>query len=198
LRRKFSFAVAFFIACVIAYYTYAIANARSSTPEILKLAESKIAVPIPASDLTQGRLKLLLKVQDENFFEHGGTDFTSGRITTITQGLVKFLYFDDFKPGLAKIEQSLLASFALDPLASKEKQLFLFLSLAYMGHYEGQEIRGFGQASQIYFGKEFPNISDDEYLSLLVMLAAPNGYNIKLEPQINAEKVSELKRSLNI
>ena len=33
-------------------------------------------------------------------------------------------------------------------------------------------------ASKIYFNKEFPKLSDDEYLSLVAMLIAPNTYHV--------------------
>lgn len=184
------------IITIATYFVSAIVSARSSTPERIAIARSKIAVSLKATQLSDQQLKQLLKFQDENFFEHGGTDFSSGRITTITQGLVKFIYFENFKPGLAKIKQSLIARFALNSLVSKDEQLNLFLSLAYLGNYNGVEVRGFGQASQIYFGKQFSEISQDEYFSLLVMLSSPDGLNIKLEPTLNAERVAQLKQKL--
>ncbi|HRW30040.1 MAG TPA: transglycosylase domain-containing protein, partial [Emcibacteraceae bacterium] len=131
--------------------------------------------PISNSEISDKRLSLLLKVQDENFFTHGGTDFLLGRMTTISQSLVKYLYFENFQKGIQKIRQSLIARFAFDPLVSKDKQLNLFLNLVYMGQVDGKEVRGFNQAAHVYFNKDLSDISDEEYLSLLVMLSSPNG-----------------------
>jgi hypothetical protein len=44
-------------------------------------------------------------------------------MTTITQSLVKGLYFRHFRPGIRKIRQSLIARFALDGHMSKQRLL---------------------------------------------------------------------------
>jgi len=47
-------------------------------------------------------------VEDPHSFEHGGVDFSTpgAGITTITQGLVKHLYFDQFKPAKVYFHKS--------------------------------------------------------------------------------------------
>ena len=45
-------------------------------------------------------------------------------MTTISQGLVKVLYFPSgFRPGIAKIRQTLIAQYAFDASVSKQEQL---------------------------------------------------------------------------
>lgn len=183
---------------LISYYSFEVLEARRSTQSIVQNEMSRIEDKVTLSELSDARLQLLLKVQDENFFTHGGTDFSSGRVTTITQSLVKFLYFDDFKPGLAKIRQSLIARFALNPLVSKEEQLFLFLNRSYFGQNGDRPIRGFGKASRYYFNKPFTELEDEDYLALLAMLFGPNQYNIKTSPEKNRAKVEELKKQHKI
>ncbi|EYT98417.1 hypothetical protein PA99_4389 [Pseudomonas aeruginosa PA99] len=98
-------------------------------------------------------------------------------MTTISQGLVKLLYFPDgFHQGLAKIRQTLIAQYAFDALVPKNEQLELLLNIAYMGHSGGSAIRGFPAAARRYFGKEFGTLSDAEFTSLVAMLIAPNAY----------------------
>ena len=100
---------------------------------------------------------ILLKIEDPAFYEHEGLDFKSlGQgMTTLSQALVKRLYFEKFKPGFAKIEQSLIARFVLHKHFSKDEQLRLFLNLGYFGTLAGEEIIGFSQAAKVYYDKPF-------------------------------------------
>ncbi|MHA1549133.1 MAG: hypothetical protein ACTSYE_09385 [Alphaproteobacteria bacterium] len=54
--------------------------------------------------LTDNQRAILLAVEDPAFDHHNGLDFSQpGQgMTTITQAITKFLYFDPFKPGLAR------------------------------------------------------------------------------------------------
>lgn len=69
---------------------------------------------------------MLLKVQDPKFYHHKGVDTTTPGtgVTTLSQGLVKIFYFDEFSPGIKKIKQTLIARFAFDPLTPKKQFLF--------------------------------------------------------------------------
>ena len=73
---------------------------------------------IDSHDLSKRQKEILLKVQDPGFYDHSGIDlWTPGAgLTTITQAIVKKLYFNDFKSGIAKIKQSLIARFAVNGL----------------------------------------------------------------------------------
>ncbi len=74
-------------------------------------------------------------------------------MTTLSQGLVKLLYFPDgFRPGVAKIRQTLIAQYALDKLVCKDDQLHRFLNIAYLGHKDGRAIHGLADASRSCFG----------------------------------------------
>ena len=45
-------------------------------------------------------------------------------MTTISQGLVKVLYFPGgFRPGIAKVRQTLIAQYAFDPSVSNRSSL---------------------------------------------------------------------------
>lgn len=184
------------IAITSIYYAYVVFDARASTVSKVTAAKSQLEEALSKSDLSDRQLKELLAIQDPRFYSHKGTDFLGKRVTTITQSLVKFLYFERFTPGIAKIKQSLIARFALDPLISKDEQLELFLDLTYFGHVDGAEVRGFGQAAKMYFGKSFKDLSDEEYLKILAMLSGPNLYNVKTNPTKNAEQVALLRKQL--
>jgi membrane peptidoglycan carboxypeptidase len=134
------------------------------------------------------------------FYRHHGVDSrTPGAgYTTITQGIVKFLFFDGFRPGLLrwrKVQQTIIAV-AFNARVSKEEQLRLFVNNAYLGDQRGHSVRGFSEASEAYFGKSFAQLSDDEYLGIVAMLVAPVKYSLALHPEQNHERVQRIKRLL--
>jgi membrane peptidoglycan carboxypeptidase len=120
---------------------------------------------------------MLLAIEDPAFTRHRGVDLeTPGAgMTTITQGLVKLIYFPNgFKQGVAKVRQTLIAQHALDPLVSKNDQIQLFLNICYLSSKNGQPIHGYAAAAQAYFGKSFAELTDEEFLSLVAMHIAPD------------------------
>lgn len=141
---------------------------------------------------------MLLAVEDPTFYRHHGVDLeTPGAgMTTLTQGVVKLLYFPDgFHPGIAKIRQTLIAQYVLDAMVSKDGQLLLFLNICYLGNEHGQAIHGYANAARIYFGKEFSAITDDEFLSLIAMHIGPDA--LKPGTAANTERVQRIKRYLS-
>lgn len=204
---RFSIAAAgLFVLAVISYYLVAVLMARDYTRNvILKDLESKSwrrpngsanSFSLSTSDFTQRQIHILLAVEDPSFFEHNGMDLTTpgAGITTLTQGLVKILYFENFKPGIRKLKQTLIAVFALDRLLSKDEQLLLCLNVLYFGQTNGKEARGFEQAAQAYYGKSFKSLTEDEYLSLVAMIIAPNTFHLLAHPEKNAERVRRIKK----
>lgn len=175
-----------------AYYAYEIFKARSYTKTVLTAHLSETDFPIRPDDLTERQLKILLLVEDPAFFEHGGVDLSTpgAGLTTITQALVKIHYFKNFKSGLAKIKQTLIAYFALDPLISKQDQLKLFINELGFGH--GQ--KGLANAARYYFDKPFSDLNDDQYIALIAMLNSPMGFNIIDRPAASARRVAAIKR----
>jgi membrane peptidoglycan carboxypeptidase len=131
------------------------------------------------ADLSPERKAMLLTIEDPTFLYHHGVDLVTpgAGMTTITQGLVKQLYFPEgFRPGIAKIRQTLIAQYALDALVSKDEQLRLFLNISYLGDVDGKAVHGFADAAHTYFGKEFATLNDEEFLSLVAMLIGPNAF----------------------
>jgi membrane carboxypeptidase/penicillin-binding protein len=140
-----------------------------------------------------------LKVQDPNFYHHKGYDFeTPGAgVTSLSQGLVKFYYFDEFKPGLAKIKQTLIARFAFDALTPKDTILKLFINKVYLGQGNGKPIYGFEGGANFYFNKNFTALNWDEYLSLIAMIRAPLTFHYLNEREANNLRVKRIKKFLS-
>lgn len=179
LRRILIVLMLLFVVLVLitAHYRSEIQTARQQTSQILADALQRYGTEIQPTDLSSERISVLLAIEDPAFMSHRGVDFeTPGAgVTTISQGLVKLLYFPDgFQPGIAKMRQSLIARYAFDPLVSKNEQLLLLLNMSYLGHHEGKAVRGFANAAQVYFDKPFAELSNEEFASLVAMLIGPN------------------------
>ncbi len=194
------FILIFFLTIIsaAAYYTITIIKARRKTPALISGILKSGKIQIKLSDLPDGWLEILLKVEDPCFYEHNGIDLVTpgAGLTTITQGMVKYLYFENFKPGIDKIRQSLIAVFALDALVPKNQQLLIFINTAYMGESNNRSIRGFQEAADEYFQKPFSKLSEDEYLALVAMIIAPNSFHVKRYPERNRKRVCRIRKML--
>lgn len=179
-----------------AYQGAAVLRAQARTPDVLQRAWAQAGPPI-SRELQVSWIEALLRVEDPGFRMHRGVDFsTPGQgWTTITQALAKRLYFDSFTLGFAKIEQSLIARFVLDPAISKDEQLDLFLSHAYFGHVDGRPVIGFRNAAQVYHGKALGELNREEFLALVAMLPAPN--DLRPGTAASAERLARIERLLD-
>lgn len=187
-------AVALLVGTLI-YYTLEIIEAREHTRTVVDEVLPSDAFLMEVDDLTDRKLRILLAVQDPALYDHHGVDLATpgAGITTITQALAKHFYFDQFRPGLAKIKQTLIAAVALDPLVSKDDQLRLFINTCHLGSKDGQPIQGLESAAQAYFGEPFQDLNEDEYISLVATLIAPGTFSVNRYPERNAERAARIK-----
>lgn len=186
-----------FILVTSIYYINEVRIARRDTRALFTSALNRYGTQVSLSDISPERKKMLIAIVDPRFYTHHGVDLEKpgAQMTTLTQGLVKLLYFPDgFKQGIAKLRQSLIAKYALNSIVSKDDQLLLFLNICYLGHENDQSVNGFANGTKIYFNKDFSAISEDEFLSLTAMLSGPN--NLKPGSPANVEKLQQIKLSL--
>jgi membrane peptidoglycan carboxypeptidase len=187
-----------FIGAMTIYYINEVRIARKDTRALFASALKQYGTQVTLSDLSRERKKMLITIADPRFYTHHGVDLKKpgARMTTLTQSLVKFLYYPNgFHPGIAKFRQSLIAKYALNSIVSKDDQLLLFLNICYLGHENDQAVNGFANGARVYFGKEFASISDDEFLTLIAMLSGPN--NFKPGSTANMEKIKSIKLTLS-
>jgi len=184
---------------IVLYYTIVIINARVDTPDIVQRALTSDRIKLKLTDFSKEQLEALLKIQDPNFYNHKGVDISTpgAGVTTISQALVKMYYFKDFKPGIQKIKQTLIAKFAFDNLTPKDTILKLFINEVYLGQNGGQAVKGFERASSAYFNKSFKALTWDEYLSIVAMIRAPLTYHCIRNKVVNLDRVSKIKRMLS-
>jgi len=195
-RRMFGLAASVpILLLVFCLVTIAIGWIRA--PDLVAREMAKVERPLRASDLPPGYVEILLRVEDPSFLTHHGLDLTTpgAGMTTITQGLVKFLYFDDFQAGLAKLPQSLFA-LSLDARVSKDDLLTLFLNRGYLGTVEGRELHGFDEAARAYFGKPAAELERDQWLALVAMCVGPNAFSVATAPENNRARVARIERLL--
>jgi membrane peptidoglycan carboxypeptidase len=183
------------LAVLVAYEAFAVVRARAHTAAALAGVAQR---PVKLKDVPPRRIDALLAVDDPSFWRHHGVDFTTpgqGQ-TTVTQSLVKHMYFRRFRPGFAKIEQDLIARFVLDPAMSKPDQLEVFINYTPMGEARGRPVYGFGQAARAYYGRDLADLTDRQFISLVAMLDAPYQLDPLRHPAANAERTDRIERLL--
>ncbi len=188
-------ALALLSLAIILYYVAEVLWARHQTRTLVNDWLSRDIITLKPKELSKRQLEILIKVQDPSFYSHSGVTFTAPGTgwTTLTQSVVKFLYFNPFKPGIRKIKQTLIARFALHPLSTKEEQLTLFINILWFD--EG--VHGLRPAAKHFFQKDVTELSEREFISLVAMFNAPKNYNIKERPKTNAARVARIKKMLS-
>jgi hypothetical protein len=150
------------------------------------------AVPGEEAGKPAGNLPVRYSPHDPEATAEGDSRCVAGGVT---QALVKLYYFHPFKPGIAKLRQSLIA-LVLDRRVDKQTQLRLFVNSVYLGNCRGKQIYGFSEAAQAYFGQPFSRLTRDQYLALVAMIVSPNGVNVLQHPAGNAARVRRIKHLL--
>jgi len=150
---------------------------------------------ILSHDLSKRQREILIKVQDPGFYTHNGIDLSTpgAGLTTITQAIGKKLYFNRFKPGIAKIKQSLIARFVINDLIPKDDQLTLFINTMYFGKVAEKPIVGLESAANAYYHQPVNTLTEDQYISLIAMLIAPKTFHITEHPDRNLDRTNRIK-----
>jgi len=179
------------------HYWNEVRTARADTSALVHEAFQKYGRQVTIQDLASKRIDMLLKIEDPLFRRHRGVDLATpgAGMTTITQGLVKLLYFPEgFQQGLAKIRQTLIAHYALDDLVSKDDQLELCLNATYFGSVAGKPIHGIAAAAEAYFRKSYRDLTDDEFIALIGMMISPT--TLKPGTRGSIARVARIKKYL--
>lgn len=136
--------------------------------------------------LDEDELKILLEIEDKNFYFHKGfspTDIQSALFShyvlkkklrgasTITQQIARTLFLNREKTLNRKIDEIKLASI-LERNLSKNDILELYLNQVYWGH----NLIGIQQASNYFFGYNPENLNDLQLKLLFNILKAPDRY----------------------
>jgi membrane carboxypeptidase/penicillin-binding protein len=150
-------------------------------------------------DLSKRQTEILIKVQDPGFYNHNGIDLSTpgAGLTTITQAIAKKLYFENFKSGLAKIKQTLIARFVINELIEKNDQLTLFINTMYFGNVDGKHVIGLESAAKSYYSNSVNTLSEDQFISLIAMIVMPGTFHILDHPKWNKDRSNRIKALIN-
>ena len=133
----------------------------------------------------------ILSIEDQRFFEHSGLDplgiaralfknVDDERVaqggSTITQQLVKNTYLSSERTLRRKYAEAMLA-IALERRLSKQDIFTLYCNEVYLGQRGAVAVRGFREASRIYFGKELNQVSLLEAATLAGLIQSPGRYS---------------------
>jgi membrane peptidoglycan carboxypeptidase len=189
-----------FLCPAIAYYAFVMAQAYHEAPKLAAAIDRSGRLALGLEDLPPGYVDILLAVEDPRFYSHPGVDLVTpgAGFTTITQALVKQLFFDGFRPGplgLGKLRQSLIA-LVFDARVSKRDQLRIFVNTVYLGSCDGRPVEGMAEAARSYFGKDPSALARTEYLCLVAMIIGPNEFHVRNHPRENADRVRRIERLL--
>lgn len=159
--------------------------------------------------------RVLLKIEDPVFFEHYGLNLSNGQgLTTITSALARdvFLYGHRLD-GVSGVMQSFyravfdcckkvdigrdVMALVLNRRVTKQEQLNLLLSTAYMGRKDGKSVIGFDRAAIAYYNKSLGDLSLQEFSGLVAMVAAPTYYHPINNPEIHALRTARIMKIAN-
>ena len=143
------------------------------------------------SDLPPLLVHAVLAAEDKRFFEHGALDmirvfgaaFADLRLgrkaqgaSTIDMQVARTFFFTTKRDWHRKVKEVLMAA-EIDERFSKEQVFELYANDVYLGNRGSFSIRGFGEASEAYFGKDIHELTPGEAAFLGGIIRAPNYYS---------------------
>lgn len=154
-------------------------------------------LPIKLRDMPPQVINAFIAAEDWNFFRHSGvswkgmvrsalTNLYHGRIvqgaSTITQQLIKLLFFDSKRTFKRKLKEQLLA-FLVERQFTKEQILETYLNHVYFG----SGIYGIEAAAQRFWGVSAKDVSVAQSAMLAAIMRSPGNYSPLYYP-LSAEK----------
>lgn len=151
-------------------------------------------------------IKIILSVEDQNFYKHSGIDyFALMRATykniinmryiqgasTITQQLARILIKDRRKSISRKFREALVA-LALESKLSKDQILEAYLNQVYLGH----GAFGIENGAKYYFNKEPNKLKTMEMILLSSLASAPNRYSPFKNRELSENRVRIIVNTL--
>lgn len=157
------------------------------------------SVPVPGDQMPDTIRTAVIAAEDHDFFTHDGVDFeavgravlanlTAGRVvqggSTITQQLVKNLYFEDRGRSLIRKAQEALLAAQLERELSKEEILVKYLNTVYLG----ESTFGVEAASQSYFRHPATDLTLSESALLAGVIPAPSLFSPRAAPAVAEDR----------
>ncbi len=142
-------------------------------------------------DFPKPLLNAILSAEDKRFFEHPGFDPVrilgaawadlrhSAHLqgaSTLTMQVARTFFFTTARTARRKIAETMVA-LELEQRFSKQQIFEMYANEVYLGNRGSFAIRGFGEASVAYFGKDIHQLTLGECAFLAGIIRAPNYYS---------------------
>jgi penicillin-binding protein 1B len=152
--------------------------------------------PVRLAEVPRSLVDDIHVTEDRDFYRHSGVSIkrTFGAIfatlrggavqggSTLTQQLVKNLYLTPERTVRRKVAEAVIAV-VLDARYSKQEILEAYLNEIYLGQRGSIAIKGVGEASRFYFGKQVSDLNLAESATIAGMIKAPNVYSPFRSPE---------------
>ena len=151
--------------------------------------------PISYSDLPQHLIDAVIAVEDPDFFDHNGFDFTRHLFSpsqSISEQIVNNFYLHFSENRIVSYLKKVFLVLQLERICSKEDILTLYLNTRYFG----MTIVGIQQAVRTYFACNAKNLKVEESAVLVGMLKASTKFNPIRNPHLSLKRRNVILRQM--
>jgi penicillin-binding protein 1B len=142
-------------------------------------------------DIPKVMVNAVLSAEDKHFFQHSGFDPVgilravwidikerrgSQGASTLTQQLARTLWLGPERGWRRKIPETLI-TLHLEQELTKDQIFEDYANAIYLGHQGSFSIHGFGEAAEVYLGKDLTNVTPSEAALLAGLIQSPAGRN---------------------
>ena len=165
-------------------------------------------------DLPPQLVKAIVVTEDRTFFDHYGIN-VRGIVralvrrydadpnspiarqggSSITQQLVKNLFLTPEYSPKRKLAEAYM-SLILETRLTKEEIFTLYCNEVYLGQQAGFSVKGFGEASEAYFGKDVTSLTLSESAFLAGSIRSPNRYSPYRHPEVARERRNQVLKDM--
>ncbi|HTP89164.1 MAG TPA: PBP1A family penicillin-binding protein [Bryobacteraceae bacterium] len=143
------------------------------------------------ADVPEVLRNAVISAEDKRFYQHSGfdplriiksawVDFREGRrsegASTVTQQVARMFWLDNRKTIRRKLAEVMI-SIQLEGRLTKEQIFEYYVNQVDLGHRGSFDIRGVGEAAQVYFGKDVSRVSLPEAALLAGLIQQPSRIN---------------------
>jgi len=143
------------------------------------------------SDIPPVLVHAVISIEDKRFFQHSGFDpirimkaawidlrehRSAQGASTLSQQLARSFWLDQKKTIRRKLEEMII-TLQLEQKLSKQQIFEYYANQIDLGHRGSFDVRGFGEAAQVYFGKDISRLTLPEAALLAGLIQRPSYFN---------------------
>ena len=180
--------------CIVIFISYVIylnSLVKAEFSSDIELKVDVIQTQYSLDEYPKDLVNMLLLVEDQSFFNHGGVDFKEilrvlyGYLfeekdlrgaSTLTQQLIKNSLLSREKTIIRKTEEALMA-ILLEASYNKQFILERYMNTVYLAQQGSTAFHGFASGSLYYFNKDVKKLNLREMATLVALLKGPSYYN---------------------